>query len=188
MAETDTPTPVDRYGSLSSLFSRDPEGPAAPSAPDATLDRLAATLERMWREPRPTSVSIKAPQFDGKGDVEYFLEQFATVSEANGWSERVQLLHLRESLKGNARDCGKGRTLGDVFQHLRTRYSLTPKEARLKLSGLRREPLQTLHEHAAEIQRLVDLAYHDLPEYSQEALALEGFQNTLGNPTLQCHL
>jgi hypothetical protein len=180
-----------QYESAETLVSNDnaePEPPVRHAETDIALDRLTAALERMLREPRPAPTTIKPPKFDGKGDVEFFIEQFEAVSDANEWSRLVQLLQLRESLQGSAQDCGKGHTINEIYQHLRTRYSLTPKEARSQLNSLKKNPQQTLHEHAAEIQRLVSLAYQDLPDRNQNTLALECFFNTLSHPALQRHL
>jgi hypothetical protein len=179
------------YESAETLASNDnaePEPPARHTETDGALDRLTTALERMLREPRPSPTTIKPPKFDGKGDVEFFIEQFEAVSDANEWSRLVQLLQLRESLQGSAQDCGKGHSINEIFQQLRTRYSLTPKEARNQLNGLKKTAQQTLHEHAAEIQRLVSLAYQDLPVRNQNTLALESFFNTLSHPALQRHL
>jgi hypothetical protein len=143
----------------------------------------------MWREPRPAATTpIKLPKFTGQEDVEYFIEQFHAISIVNEWNELIQRLQLREALTGAAQDCGKGNTVADILVNLRTRYSLTPKEARSQLNGFKRNTQQTLHEHAAEIQRLISLAYQDLPEENRNTLALESFHNTLGQPTLQRHL
>ena len=70
-----------------------PAQPAAP--PPAGMDvlaRLANALEAIGgRDRAPT---YKAPKFHGLGDVEYFLDQFHEVAEANGWDDAGTLIHL----------------------------------------------------------------------------------------------
>ena len=67
------------------------------------LGRLTEVLERMWTAPqRPQAApaaNFKTPQCDGQGDIEYFIQQFTDVSDANGWGAAAELLHLREALK-----------------------------------------------------------------------------------------
>jgi hypothetical protein len=112
MTETANPTFLERYESLDSIPPPDDYEPATPQPPvqrtepglpNHAIDRLTETLERMWKEPRPPTRTVKPPQYDGQGDVEYFLKQFTTVSEANEWNGVTELLQLRESLKGTAK-------------------------------------------------------------------------------------
>jgi hypothetical protein len=152
------------------------------------MGRLADVLDRIWQEPRSEARPFKAPKFNGTGDVEYFLEQFATVSEANNWRPAAQFLHLRESLTDEARECGRGRTMEEVMANLRAQFGLTPKEARTRLAALRRAAKTTLQEHASEVERLVNLAYEGLPDDGRATMALEVFCSTLGNAYLQRHL
>ena len=64
----------------------------------------------------------------------------------------------------------------------------SPREARARLGTLKREFKVTLQEHAAEVQRLVGIAYGDLNEAHRTRMALESFSNTLNNSYLQRHL
>lgn len=164
--------------------SQDRLGPEA--ANDAGLGRLSELLERMWtRQTRPEP--FKAPQFDGKGEVTYFIQQFEDVANANRWEPVAALLHLRESLKGIAQEYGKAATVDGVFESLRARFGLTAREARTKLGALKRGYKVTLQEHAAEVDKLVEIAYADLPGH-RAAMTMELFQSTIGNAFLQRHL
>ena len=99
-------------------------------AEERLIEAIEALVERQGREPGPAMPAFKAPQFDGEGDVEYYIQQFTDVATANQWTEPAQLLYVRESLKEGARDCGKAPTVAGVFANLRARYGLTPREAR----------------------------------------------------------
>ena len=76
----------------------------------------------------------------------------------------------------------------EVFTALRSRYGLTPKEARTRLNGLKKEPRQSLHDHAIEIEKLVRKAFGDLPAEVQTNMMLDAFCSSLGKATLQRHL
>ena len=155
------------------------------------MDRLADVLERMAAQPMqlpPVREPFKAPQFEGTGDVEYFINQFIEVAQANNWVPAAALIHLRAALRDSARDCGKADTLDGVFAALRARFGLTTREARAKLATLRRENKVTLQEHAAEVERLVNVAYMDLPAANREQMVLDTFHSTIGDAYLQRHL
>ena len=153
-------------------------------------DRLVDALERLAAGPRQVALAqpFKAPQFEGKGDVEYFITRFEEVSVTNGWEPAAALLHIREALKEGAQDCGRGATVAAVFTALRARYGLSPREARSRLSTLRKEFQTTLQEHAVDVDRLISIAYPDLPEEHQANMTMDTFCSTLGNAYLQRHL
>lgn len=152
------------------------------------LDRLADVLERMMAEPRTARTPFKTPQFNGAGDVEYFINQFHSVAEANEWERGATLIHLREALQEGARDCGRAGDLEGIFTALRARYGLTPKEARFRLNTLTKDFKTSLQEHATEVKRLTDVAHGELPAHYRDTMALEMFSSSLGNVYLQRHL
>ena len=98
---------------------------------------------------------------------------------ANDWGAGSALLHLRERLKDQAKDCGQGQSV---------RFGMTTKEARTKLAGLRRTCRTTLQEHAMEVERLTNIAYPDLPDYTRQEMAVDTFCGSLENAYLQRHL
>ena len=151
-------------------------------------EAIEALVERQGREPGPALPVFKAPQFDGDGDVEYYIQQFTDVAAANQWAGPAQLLYLRELLRKGARDCGKAPDVEGVFTNLRARYGLTPREARARLTMLRKEARATLQEHATEVERLVRVAYHGMTADQQRDMAVETFASTLNHPALQRHL
>lgn len=154
-----------------------------------SMSQLAAVLERVLvasRTERPER--FKAPEYDGKGDVQYFWKRFQEVSEANQWSRGATLLHLRAALTGSALDCGRYDTVEEIRAALQARFGVTVREARAKLSTVRRAHHTSLQEHAAEIEKLTNIAYEELPARTRQQLALDSFYNTLGHPYLQRHL
>ena len=160
--------------------------------PEAFMDRLTALMERVLipadRPAHHVPHQFPAPTFDGVGDVELFLQQFQEVAAANGWTEPATLLHLKGALKGEAYQCSRPQTLAGVFQALRSRYTMTPREARATLSRLRRDQHTPLQQHATEVERLVALAHPELPAQYRLGMTVDLFCSSLGHPALQRHL
>ena len=163
--------------------------PPQPDGEPAGLDvlaRLANALERIGGRDR--APVFKAPKYNGTGDIEYFLDQFNEVAEANRWDDASTLIHLRESLKDEARECGRSPTQQGVEDRLRNRFGLTPREARAKLALCKKASKTSLQQHADDISRLVQRGYVELEPPQRRTLAVEAFINSLGNPALQRHL
>ena len=80
------------------------------------------------------------------------------VAEANDWDGPAAFLHLRNGLKDKAQDCGKPNTRRSVYAALRARFGFSPREARARLTALRKDYRTSLQEHGAEVVRLVNLA------------------------------
>ena len=153
------------------------------------LDRLADVLEGIHLNQRNQPRNqFKPPQFGGEGDVELFIRQFQEVAEANQWTRMATLLHLRECLTDKAQTCSRSDQPEGIFAALRSRFGLTPREARTRLASLRRDGRCPLHDHAVEVERLVQVAYAELPEHIRADMALETFCGSLGSAPLQQHL
>ena len=74
---------------------------------DREGDRLAEVLERLANRPMMQAPpQFKVPQYTGQGDIEYFISRFKEIAEANGWRPVATLLHLGDSLRDSAEDCG----------------------------------------------------------------------------------
>ena len=157
---------------------------------DREGDRLSEVLERLAGRPvmQPPVQQFRAPQYSGQGDVEYFITRFEEVAEANEWRHGAALLHLRDALRETAEDCGRAANVPAIFAALRARFGLSPREARTRLSALKKEFRTPLQEHAAEVERLVNIAYADLPQEHRASMRVEIFGNTLGYLPLQRHL
>jgi hypothetical protein len=179
-AERGLPTEVETFQQMTDVLQRVWESQQA-------QQQIAAQPPPPVQPTRPLH-QFKAPKFDGTSDVEYFIIQFLEVAEANDWQLAASLLHLREALKDGAKDCGRAGHIDGVFASLRARYGLSPREARLKISVLRKDSRSTLQEHATEVDRLCQIAFHDLPDHYRASMSLETFCNTLGNTNLQRHL
>jgi hypothetical protein len=116
-----------------------------------TFRQMTDVLRQVWEGQQQAQGQLarprqpfKTPEFNGKTDVEFFIIQFAEVAEANDWRPAASLLHLRETLKEGSKDCGRANSVLGVFAALRARYGLSPREARAKLSALRKDVRGTL--------------------------------------------
>ena len=98
------------------------------------------------------------------------------------------LLHIRMHLKDDARECGNYATLEEVFEVFRVKYGLTVREARTRLTSLKRDARLSLTDHATEVKRLVEAAYADLPQTHRQEMILDLFCNSLNQACLQRHL
>ena len=98
------------------------------------------------------------------------------------------ILHLRESLKESTEDCGRAANIPAIYAALRARFGLLPQEARPRLGVLRKELRVSLQEHAAEVEKLVNIGYIELPAEHQAGLMLDAFWSTLEHMPLQRHL
>ena len=154
---------------------------------DREGDRLTEVLERLAGRPMlpPPVQQFRAPQYSGQGDIEYFISHFKEITDANEWRPGAALLHLTDSLKESEEDCGRAANVPAVYAALRARFGLSPRESRSPLSNLRKDFRTSLQVHAAEVERLVNIAYGDLPPDHRAGMRLETVCNTLGHPSLR---
>jgi hypothetical protein len=153
------------------------------------MDRLNEILERvLLHQPQGRKESFKIPEFNGETDINYFLRQFKDITIASEWNSAASLLHLREALKGKAQECGNADTVEDVFEALQAKFGISAREARNKITLLRRDTRTTLQEHATTVSKLMNTAYNDLPQDHRQRLVLDTFQNTINHAYLQRHL
>ena len=150
-----------------------------------------ATLVQALRELGLSNNSkemFRAPTYSGEGDVELFIKQFNDVASANGWSEGQQTLHLRTQLQGAAQGCGRGACKAEIIEDLRARFGVTCRQAKDRLSGLKRGARQSLHELCTEVARMVELGFPTLPRVDQDSLVLDYFLRAVDNRALQRHM
>jgi hypothetical protein len=147
------------------------------------LTQLLATALQRQAPPR-----FNQPKYDGSSDVELFITQFNDVKHANNWGRAETLLHLRSCLEKDAIDCGRGEDYEEVLDNLRARFGLSVRQARDRLSALRREPNQSLHSLGVEVKRLVRLAYPTMAPADRTILAVEALKKAIDNRALSRHL
>ena len=74
------------------------------------------------------------------------------------------------------------------MEDLRDRYGLTRRGARDRLSTIRLRSNHNVHKQAAEISKLVKIAFPVLPDNDQQTMALEYFSQAWESKAVQEHL
>ena len=165
------------------------EQPAAPAAPAAiTMEALLAITQALkLSSPAPRS-EIRPPTFNGEGDLTLFLKQFEDVADANGWTRVQRTLHLRSQLAGDAQGCGHGDNYQEIVDDLHARFGVSRRQARDRLAALKMRAGQSIHSQAAEVSRMVKVAFPTLADADQRAMALEYFTRAWESKSIQRHL
>ena len=176
----------------------DPLRPAPELGPDEepaegryTLETLIQTLwedRAAARAPPGDRFRLKAPVFNGEGDVEQFLQEFHKVAVASEWPAHVELLQLRSCLAGQAKPYAVGPSSDYICEALRTRFRLTVRGARAHLQGLRRDSNVSLQDHANKVEQLVQVAYANVDLETRQSLVFDAFLQSLNNLGLQRYL
>jgi hypothetical protein len=135
-----------------------------------------------------TRESVKPPSYIGEGDVDLFLQQFNDVRQANRWSDRQALLHIRAHLSGTAATCGSGQEIGEVVAALKARFGKTEGQAKEQLQGMRRDHLKSLHDQAWDIARTVELGYPRISPADREQMSVDVLVRCLESKALKLHL
>jgi hypothetical protein len=173
---------------LQNLVSQTSSPALSPRGQDPTSRDLIGELVERLAGLGTSKPKFKPPKFSGDTDVELFINQFLDVADASKWSERESVLHLRSNLEGPAISCGQGTDLEEIFGDLRSRFGITPRQARIQLGQLQKKHKQTFHELGAEVVKLVRLAYPRQGQAFHNETALETFHRAVNNKSLQHHL
>lgn len=153
-----------------------------------SMSRMADMFEQLLARQNNNRETFKPPIFKGKGDVELFINRFMEVAQANQWPDPATLLHLKECIQDEANVCARYTSIDSVIAALRSRYGMTIREARTKLTSLKRDPKTSLQQHGIEVERLINVAHPELPESYRTEMMIDTFCTTIGNGYLQRHL
>ena len=163
--------------------------PAAPAAPAAIpMEALLAITQALKLSSTSSRSEIRPPTFNGEGDLTLFLKQFEDVADANGWTGVQRTLHLRGQLAGDAQGCGHGDNYREIVEDLHARFGVSRRQARDRLAALKMRASQSTHSQAAEISRMVKVAFPSLADADQRAMALEYFTRAWESKSIQRHL
>jgi hypothetical protein len=168
---------------MDELSSRMADNQDEENRPDLDTGTLLQALA-----PLNTHESVKPPSYQGEGDVELFLQQFDDVRQANRWSDRQALLHIRAHLSGRAATCGSGQDIAEVVAALKARFGKTESQAKDQLLGMKRDLTSSLHDQAWDIARTVELAYPRMSLVDKEQMSLDILIRCLENKALRLHL
>ena len=153
--------------------------------PAGQMEQLTALTQALQLAGRP---SFKPPSFSGVEDVELFLKQFEDVADANRWTPLERTLHIRAQLSGDAHSCGQAEDYEEIVDDLTARYGLNRRKARDRLSSIQLKVGQDIYKQAAEIRKLVKIAFPALPDPDQQAMALDYFSRAWEGKAVPEHL
>ena len=132
-------------------------------------------------------IYIKPECFDGKDDWEEYISHFENCAELGRWHERIKLLYLSASLKGQARTFYMSLPAEDKGTYTALVYSLGQRFGSTKhqnrwLSRLemrKRLPGESIANVGDDIRQMAQKAYRDLDE--------KGTRGTGFEPAIQDH-
>ncbi|GBO44457.1 hypothetical protein AVEN_98109-1 [Araneus ventricosus] len=131
---------------------------------------------------RPT---IKSLTFDGQTSWTVFKTQFDVVSSTNGWTDFVKASQLVASLRGSAAEVLQGipadklTALTTIEKALESRFGDSHLTQFFRTELKTRRPGENLQELAADVERLMSLAYAECPLDVRESLAAQYFVDAI---------
>ncbi|GBM34887.1 hypothetical protein AVEN_220687-1 [Araneus ventricosus] len=136
---------------------------------------------------------IKLLTFDGQTSWTVFKTQFDVVSSTNGWTDFVKASQLVASLRGSAAEVLQGipadklTDLTTVEKALESRFgdSHLTQFYRTELKTRSQKPGESLQELAADVERLMSLAYAECPLDVRESLAAQYFVDAIRDEDTQ---
>ncbi|GBM95371.1 hypothetical protein AVEN_206888-1, partial [Araneus ventricosus] len=139
---------------------------------------------------RPT---VKSLTFDGQTSWTVFKTQFDVVSSANGWNNHVKASQLVASLRGLAAEVLQGipsdklTDLTTIENALEARFgdSHFTQFYRTELKTRRQKPGESLQVLAADVERLMSLAYAECPQDIRDSLAAQYFVDAIRDEDTQ---
>ncbi|GBO35516.1 hypothetical protein AVEN_63389-1 [Araneus ventricosus] len=139
---------------------------------------------------RPT---VKSLTFDGQTSWTVFKTQFDVVSSANGWNNRVKASQLVASNRGSAAEVLQGipsdklTDLMTIENALEARFgdSHLTQFYRTELKTRRQKPGESLQVLAADVERLMSLAYAECPQDVRDSLSAQYFVDAIRDEDTQ---
>ncbi|GBM67208.1 hypothetical protein AVEN_145242-1 [Araneus ventricosus] len=152
--------------------------------------KVQGKIEEVKKKFKPT---VKSLTFDGQTSWTVFKTQFDVVSSANGWNNRVKASQLVASLRGSAAEVLQGipsDKLTDLMTNenaLEARFgdSHLTQFYRTELKTRRQKPGESLQVLAADVERLMSLAYAECPQDVRDSLAAQYFVDAIRDEDTQ---
>ncbi|GBM21268.1 hypothetical protein AVEN_149858-1, partial [Araneus ventricosus] len=138
-------------------------------------------------------LTVKPLTFDGLTSWTVFKTQFDVVSSTNGWMDSVKASQLVASLRGSAAEvlqeipADKLTDLTTIEKALESRFgdSHLTQFYRTELKTRRQKSGESLQELAADVERLMSLAYAECPLDVRESLAAQYFVDAIRDEETQ---
>ena len=162
-----------------------PVTPVAPAAPAAVIpmEALLAITQALKLSNTGNRTEIRPPSCSGEGDLTLFLKQFKDIANANGWTPKQRTLHIRSQ-----QGCGHGDSYCELVEDLLARFGVSKRQARDWLSVLKMKTSQSIYSQAAEVTRLVEVAFPTLADADRQAIVLKYFTRAWESKNMQRHL
>jgi len=127
---------------------------------------------------------IKLPTYDGSTSVDAFLSKFRTAADYNDWNRRDKAAHLRSLLVGPAEMLQwseSNPSYREIVNRLQRRFGASEQEEkfRIELKLRRRRNGESLQELAADIERMIILAYPGTDVATRDILSRDSFVDAL---------
>ncbi|GBN57088.1 Transposon Ty3-I Gag-Pol polyprotein [Araneus ventricosus] len=137
--------------------------------------------------------SVKSLTFDGQTSWTVFKTQFDVVRSANGWNNRVKASQLVASLRRSTAEVLQGipsdklTDLMTIENALEARFgdSHLTHFYRTELKARRQKPGESLRVLAADVERLMSLAYAECPQDVRDSLAAQYFVDAIRDEDTQ---
>ncbi|GBN04028.1 hypothetical protein AVEN_275311-1, partial [Araneus ventricosus] len=151
-------------------------------------NNVPANTELMYFRP-----TVKPLTFDGLTSWTVFKTQFNVVSSTNGWTDFVKASQLVASLRGSAAEvlqripADKLADLTTIEKALESRFgdSQLTQFYRTELKTRRQKPGESLQVLAADVERLMSLAYAECPLDVRKSLAVQFFADVIRDEETQ---
>ncbi|KAF8793060.1 hypothetical protein HNY73_004589 [Argiope bruennichi] len=155
--------------------------------------RLSELEDRPNSEFSYTRPTVKPLTFDGQTSWTVFKTQFDVVSSTNGWTDVVKASQLVASLRGSAAEVLQGipseklTDLMTIEEALESRFgdSHLTQFYRTQLKTRRQKAGESLQVLAADVQRLMSLAYAECRRDVRESLAVQYFVDAIRDEDTQ---
>ncbi|XP_055933054.1 uncharacterized protein LOC129963054 [Argiope bruennichi] len=133
---------------------------------------------------RPT---VKPLTFDGQTSWTVFKTQFDVVMSTNGWTDAVKASQLVASLRGSAAEVLQGIKAEKLMDLMTIEKALESRFGDIHLTQFYRTELKTRRQKAgenlqvlaADVERLMSLAYAECPRDVRESLAVQYFVDAI---------
>ena len=162
------------------------------------MEEMRQTIEDYKGAAQPTfpasvASAIQLKPFSGElhdptATIGEFRNQFLAIAEALQWTEKQQIAMLPLFLKGHAKETYNGlsdrqkkNSIADLFENLSVQLHSpdVEKYTAIHLRSRKQSNVESVANYAADIKRLIRIAYSSQPRSAQETLAQEAFINGL---------
>ena len=159
-------------------------------AEQAELSHTCTVLETRHRLANDQNIvrKLKPQVFDGKGDLDIYLESFEEVARAQGWNEEQKALMLKTHVKDSAAVLISGaaaKTYDAYKDALREGLKESADHYRSKLQMIKQKDGQSIRDLAVEVGQLGKMAYGSDANPAKDVAVRDAFIRALNDTSLR---